>query len=118
MSRGIIRSSLAALLLIWFSHVAYGQGAPFEEAVIDVGNVGITVTNAGFVGKAQVRNSPTGPPSFEYPLDTGVEHLFESGLWIGAVRSDGIITVRTGAVTGPTSLTTYCRPPLMLTSWR
>ena len=71
----------------------------FEEAVIDIGNVGITVTNAGFVGKSTVRNNPTGPPSFEYPLDSGVEHLFEAGLWIGAIRSDGLITVRTGAVT-------------------
>jgi hypothetical protein len=71
----------------------------FEEAVIDVGNVGITVTNSGFLGKANVRNNPTGPPSFEYPIDSGVEHLFEAGLWIGARRADGTITVRTGAIT-------------------
>ncbi len=71
----------------------------FEEAVIDIGNVGITITNAGFVGRSNVRNNPTGPPSFEYPLNSGVEHLFEAGLWVGAVRSDGVITVRTGAVT-------------------
>lgn len=66
---------------------------------MNVGNVGITITNSGFVGKANVRNNPTGPPSFEYPLDSGIEHLFEAGLWIGAVRSDGLITVRTGAQT-------------------
>lgn len=71
----------------------------FEESVIDVGNVGLTVTNSGFVGRANVRNNPTGPPSFEYPLNSGVEHLFEGGLWIGAIRSDGVVTVRTGAVT-------------------
>ncbi len=35
----------------------------------------------------------------EYPLDSGIEHLFESGLWIGITRSDGIETVRTGAIT-------------------
>ncbi len=71
----------------------------FEEAVVDVGNLGLTVTNAGFIGKANVRNNPTGPPSFEYPLDSGIEHLFEAGLWVGAIRSDGIVTVRTGAIT-------------------
>ena len=72
----------------------------FEEAVVDIGNVGLTVTNAGFIGKSNVRNNPTGPPSFEYPLDSGVEHLFEAGLWIGAVRtSDATVTVRSGAVT-------------------
>ena len=78
---------------------AVGQGAPFEEAIIDVGNIGLTITNAGFVGRSNIRNNPTGPPSFEYPVDTGVEHLFEAGLWIGIRRSDGNIAVRTGAQT-------------------
>ncbi len=93
-----LRFVLCLLLLSSFSLSAKAQ-VGFEEAVVDVGNVGLTITNAGFVGRANIRNNPTGPPSFEYPLDSGVEHLFESGLWIGAVRSDGTITVRTGAVT-------------------
>ncbi len=75
------------------------QAQEFEEAVVDVGNVGLTVTNSGFIGKASIRNNPTGPPSFEYPLDSGVEHLFESGLWVGATRSDGTTVLRSGAVT-------------------
>ena len=74
------------------------DGAPFEEVIVDVGNVGVTLTNAGFIGKSNVRNNPTGPPSFEYPLDSGIEHLFEGGLWVGAIRSDGVVTVRTGAI--------------------
>ena len=73
--------------------------AVFEQVVVDVGNVGVTVTNAGFVGRANVLNNRTGPPSFEYPLDSGIEHLFEAGLWVGGLRSDGIYTVRTGAAT-------------------
>ncbi len=72
---------------------------PFEEATVDVGNVGLTLTNAGFIGRSNVRNNPTGAPSFEYPLNSGVEHLFEAGLWIGAVRNDGLVTVRSGAIT-------------------
>lgn len=92
--------STIALLLIAACFAAGAQAqSTFEEAVIDVGNVGITVTNSGFIGRASVRNDPTGPPSFEYPLNSGVEHLFEGGLWIGAIRSDGTVTVRTGAVT-------------------
>ncbi|NNF04060.1 MAG: hypothetical protein HKN17_06300, partial [Rhodothermales bacterium] len=89
------------LILILVTSAAPGvrAQATFEEAVIDVGNVGITITNAGFVGRSNVRNNPTGAPSFEYPLDSGVEHLFEAGLWVGAIRSDGVVTVRTGAVT-------------------
>lgn len=88
------------LLMVLFvsASAAHAQSA-FEEAVIDVGNVGITITNAGFVGRANVRNNPTGPPSFEYPLNSGVEHLFEGGIWVGAIRSDGTVTVRTGSQT-------------------
>ncbi len=84
---------------VLFGQVPLQAQALFEEAVVDVGNIGLTVTNAGFIGRANVRNNPTGPPSFEYPLDSGIEHLFEAGLWVGAIRSDGVITVRTGAVT-------------------
>ncbi len=75
------------------------QAQVYDQVVVDIGNVGLTVTNAGFIGRANVRNDPQGPPSFEYPLNSGVEHLFESGLWVGARRSDGQITVRTGAIT-------------------
>lgn len=88
----------AGLIVLGPGPSAYAQ-ALYEEVVVDIGNVGVTVTNAGFFGKANVRNNPTGPPSFEFPLNSGIEHLFESGLWVGAVRSDGIVTVRTAAVT-------------------
>lgn len=89
--------------MVWClsSTEVWAQGAPFDQAVIDVGNVGITVTNSTFIGRANVRNNPTGPPSFEYPIDSGIEHLFESGLWIGAIRSDGVVSVRTGAAVNP-----------------
>src|SRR5690606_9040819 len=79
--------------------VGAAQAQSFEEAVVDVGNVGLTVTNAGFIGNPSIRNNPDGPPSFEYPLDSGIEHLFEAGLWVGATRADGSVSVRTGAVT-------------------
>ncbi|HUF10606.1 MAG TPA: hypothetical protein VMO47_14900 [Rhodothermales bacterium] len=85
--------------VLTFVSAATVLGQDFQEATIDVGNVGVTVTNSGFIGRANVRNTPTGAPSFEYPLNSGVEHLFESGLWVGAIRSDGVLTVRTGAVT-------------------
>ncbi|NNF59681.1 MAG: hypothetical protein HKN04_15705, partial [Rhodothermaceae bacterium] len=86
----------AALVLGSMSPVA---AQPFEEAVHDVGNVGLTVTNAGFLGNSGIRNDPSSAPSFEYPLDSGIEHLFEAGLWVGALRADGLITVRTAAIT-------------------
>jgi hypothetical protein len=94
----MIRALLLCLLL--FAAPTVQAQVPFEEAQHDVGNVGLTMTNAGFIGRSNVRNTPTGAPSFEYPLNSGVEHLFEAGLWIGAVqRSTGRITVRSGAIT-------------------
>ncbi|HEY5565082.1 MAG TPA: hypothetical protein VIL33_05785, partial [Rhodothermia bacterium] len=78
---------------------ASALGQDFQQVVIDIGNVGVNISNSGFIGRANVQNTPTGTPSFEYPLNSGVEHLFEAGLWVGAVRSDGVLTVRTGSVT-------------------
>ncbi|MCH7722334.1 MAG: hypothetical protein IIC76_03195 [Bacteroidetes bacterium] len=48
----------------------------------NVGNIGLTVTNfgtygSGFVGWPQ-------QPSCEFPLGSGIEHIFDGGLWIGA----------------------------------
>jgi hypothetical protein len=98
-----VRRVLTLLLPAVLAGIIAGpvRAQSFEEALVDVGNTGLTVTNAGFVGNANIRNNPTGMPSFEYPLDSGVEHLFEAGLWVGARRADGLISVRTGAVTDP-----------------
>jgi hypothetical protein len=99
----MIRAHLVVLLL--FSAVLLSlapsdaRAQQFEETVVDVGSLGMTITNAGFFGRANARNNPGGPPSMRYPLGSGVEHLFEAGLWIGAFRSDGLVSVRSGAVT-------------------
>ncbi len=95
----MLRLWLAVAVLLACAAPRAGAQVPFEEATVDVGNVGLTLTNAGFIGRSNVRNNPTGAPSFEYPLDSGVEHLFEAGLWVGAIRSDGLVTVRSGAIT-------------------
>ena len=88
-------AALAALLVL----AAAPSAQPFERVATDVGDTGLSVTNVGTLGRPAVRNDPGGLPSFEYPLDSGVEHLFEAGLWVGARRADGVVTVRTGAVT-------------------
>lgn len=60
-----------------------------------VGNVSITVTNFGVLGNG-FRPFP-GPPSFQYPRGSGIEHMFVGGLWVGASTPTGI-HVTTGAV--------------------
>lgn len=61
-----------------------------------VGNIGLTVTNFGAVG---TRNSYwPDQPSCEYPRGSRIEHIYQGGLWVGAVsRISGQQLVSTGA---------------------
>ena len=93
----IVRWTALAATLFFAATGALAQ--PFERVATDVGDTGLSQTNVGTLGRPGVRNDPAGLPSFEYPLDSGIEHLFEAGLWVGGRRADGVVTVRTGAVT-------------------
>ncbi len=87
-------------LPVWVS----GQ-ASFDKKIVDIGNIGLTVTNVGTLGYPDVRNDPDGGPSMEYPLNSGIEHLFEAGIWIGA-QVDGQTAVSTASVDAPTGYST------------
>lgn len=52
----------------------------------NVGNIGITVTNFGTVGHGF--GLWPEQPNCEYPIGSGIEHLFDGGLWIGAYKSN------------------------------
>ncbi|MCZ6898657.1 MAG: hypothetical protein O7F74_00315 [Bacteroidetes bacterium] len=52
----------------------------------DVGNIGITVTNFGTYGHGFVFWPDQ--PSCEFPLGSGIEHIFDGGLWIGGFIAD------------------------------
>jgi len=52
----------------------------------NVGNIGITVTNFGTYGHGFILWPEQ--PSCEYPLGSGIEHLFDGGLWIGGFIAD------------------------------
>lgn len=64
----------------------------------NIGNIGITVTNFGTYGNGFVLWPDQ--PSCEYPLGSGIEHIFDGGLWVGGfIRGgDGVPRVTTGAV--------------------
>jgi hypothetical protein len=71
----------------------------YRVSVTDNNQMGITVTNYGFLGNNFISRSP----SMEYPLGTGFEHMVRGGLWIGAraVDDSGAFTgVVTGTVDG------------------
>ena len=106
--RNIITArSITALLLVLFVTVEFTSAQQvFERKTTDVGNIGLTITNVGNIGKPDVRNNPAGAPSFEYPLNSGQEHLFEAGIWIGARRNGADIRVSTASITDPSGYVT------------
>jgi hypothetical protein len=67
----------------------------YRASITDNNQMGITVTNYGFLGNNFISRSP----SMEYPLGTGFEHMVRGGLWIGARANDGSGAF-TGVVTG------------------
>lgn len=63
----------------------------------NIGNIGITVTNFGTYGHGFVLWPEQ--PSCQYPLGSGIEHLFDGGLYVGGfIRGVGGPFVTTGAV--------------------
>jgi hypothetical protein len=97
------RALLPALALL-AALPALGQ-ASFDQKTVDVGNMGLNLTNFGTIGRPNVRNDPGGPPSMEYPINSGIEHLFEAGFWIGA-RVGGQTLVSTSTQDAPSGFNT------------
>jgi hypothetical protein len=66
----------------------------------NVGQIGLTITNYGVLG---TRNSSwPSQPSCEYPIGSRIEHLYEGGLWVGALsRKTGYFHVTTAVTDQP-----------------
>jgi hypothetical protein len=71
----------------------------YRSKVMDGNQVGITVSNYGFIGNGFISRAP----SLEYPLGAGYEHLVRGGLWVGALARDDqgdFVGVSTASVDG------------------
>jgi hypothetical protein len=57
-----------------------------ENKYTTVGNISLTITNFGTIG---TRNYfwPN-QPSCEYPRGSRIEHIYQGGLWVGAIRNN------------------------------
>ena len=70
----------------------------FDEKQTEVSNVAATISNLGIIG-----NSFRGSfnlenfSSCEFPVNSGIEHIFDGGLWVGGVVN-GQTAVSTGAI--------------------
>ncbi|MBN1448234.1 MAG: hypothetical protein JXA28_09915 [Bacteroidetes bacterium] len=67
-----------------------------ESKFTNVGSIRLTISNFGTIGHGF--NKWPFQPNCEYPAGSGIEHIFEGGLWIGAYTETGGPHVSTAAV--------------------
>jgi hypothetical protein len=67
-----------------------------ESKFTNVGSLRITISNFGTIGHGF--NKWPFQPNCEYPAGSGIEHIFEGGIWIGAYSAGAGPYVSTGAV--------------------
>lgn len=102
----MIRPGYITFILIYItSYVTIAQS--FEERVTDVSNVGLTVNNLGMIGNAFKGDfNLSGAPSAEFPVNSGVEHAFQGGIWVGALINGNVIAVSTAYSDAPSGYST------------
>ena len=80
-----IHNCLALIISTFVGFTSFGQES-FDERVTSASNVRLTITNVGTFGNSfRGYRDGTGDQSCEYPSGSGVEHLFESGVWFGGL---------------------------------
>jgi len=99
-----IRLGLALVVFAFFATNVQAQ-FPFELVETEAGDLRLAISNYGTIGKPDVRNNPQGGASMRYPANTGTEHLFEAGLWIGAY-TEGSLRLSSASVTDPSGYQT------------
>lgn len=93
------------LLLCLTGRMVFAQGY-YDEKVTSVSNVSATISNLGLIGNAFSGSFQVlGYPSCEFPANSGIEHLFEGGLWLG-INNGGFKDVTTGAGDDPSGYST------------
>ena len=98
--------SYSLLVIQLFAIVVSGKAqSSFERKTVNIGNTGMSVSNFGTIGNPVIVSNPDAEPSLEYPINSGVEHLFEGGLWIGAMVN-GQPHVSTASVDAASGYTT------------
>ena len=94
----LVRIVLFVLLIIT---PIIGVAQSFEEYQTTRANVRLSATNVGTFGNAfRGYRDGSGTPSMEYPAGSGIEHLFEGGLWFGGI-DNGVVRVSTSAYDAP-----------------
>ena len=94
----IKRFALLVISTLIIQAVSGQQPDVFNEKVTSAGNVATTVTNLGIIGNSFSGSfNVDGFPSCEYPANSGIEHIFDGGLWVGGLVG-GEVAVSSGAI--------------------
>ncbi|MBC7382516.1 MAG: hypothetical protein H7296_05895 [Bacteroidia bacterium] len=83
-------------LFVFCATQGYSQ-VTAQSRFTTAGRIGLSVNNYGTFGRPTVRSNTQGPPSMSFPRGSGIEHLFEAGVWIGALVN-GQVRVSTSSV--------------------
>ena len=87
---------LLNIILLFFAAPLIPQQNSFLKTTVDdnskstnIGNIGLTVSNFGIYGNGLNNlTAANRQPSCEYPLGSGIEHIFVGGLWIGGFQKE------------------------------
>jgi len=84
-----------------------GHAQSFQEKTTSASNMRLNVTNVGTIGNAfRGYRDGSGNQSCEYPAGSGIEHLFEGGIWVGGLIDGNTVAVSTSAYDAPAGYST------------
>lgn len=84
-------------ILLCVSSVIRAQS--YDEKLTSASNIEMTVTNLSVIGNSFSGNFDLeGWGSCEYPAGSGVENLFDGGLWVGGKIGGSLVAVTSGAI--------------------
>ena len=104
LQRGVLGQAFIFFFIIQ-SLTAFSQGF-VDQARTTQANIEMTINNLAIVGNGfrgvwSAANGGWG--SCEYPAQSGIEHMFNGGLWIGG-QVNGQKLVSTGAISSPNEI--------------
>ncbi len=88
-------------IILFSGYLGLYAQTSFDERSTSVSNISLNVTNSGTIGNAFGGQFDAGVPSCEFPRGSGIEHLFEGGLWVGGKLDGSQIVVSTAAYDYP-----------------
>lgn len=92
-----MRYLFLTFILSLMSFQAQGQGY-VDDKLTKAANIRLSISNLGLIGNAfSGKFDLEAQPSCEFPANTGIEHVFQGGLWLGCELGGTSIAVTTGA---------------------